>query len=48
MNEKALQTNPIKVPYTKPELKELGKLCTLIQGKSGKQRDNWPATGTKP
>jgi hypothetical protein len=45
MNKMA-QKNEKKTQYTKPQLKKLGRLSTLIQGMSGTIRDNFPARGT--
>ena len=43
-NEKKIETP--KIPYTKPELKELGRLSTLIQGASiSGQPDAYPNDG---
>ncbi len=40
------QKNNKKTPYTKPQLKKLGRLSTLIQGVSGQLRDDFPMQGT--
>ena len=36
-----------KKAYVTPKIERLGKLSTLIQGSSGRVRDNFPQSGTK-
>ncbi|MBQ9816328.1 MAG: hypothetical protein IJM59_02515 [Proteobacteria bacterium] len=36
-----------KKAYVTPKIERLGKLSTLIQGSSGRVRDNFPQQGNK-
>ena len=43
--EQKAQNDQEKKQYTKPEVKKLGRLSTLIQGSSGTIKDNFPMPG---
>ena len=45
MDKEIRQETEIKKSYEKPEVKELGKLSTLIQGGSKGVRDAYPLSG---